>query len=86
MMPRDDGKTALTRVVQRHLDSSSPHRSPKRNKNTPPVKRSDNKEIGSLKSEKFNSFRRSVYVIRSSFLATFRGLVFCNTVQFSSYV
>ncbi|KAL5269962.1 hypothetical protein ACHWQZ_G003439 [Mnemiopsis leidyi] len=57
VMPRDDGKTALTRVVQRHLDSSSPHRSPKRNKNTPPVKRSDNKEIGSLKSEKFNSFR-----------------------------
>ena len=58
VMPRDDGKTALTRVVQRHLDSSSPHRSPKRNKNIAPVKRSDNKEIGSMKSEKFNSFRR----------------------------
>lgn len=56
VLPRNDGKTTLTRVVQRHLDASSPRHSPKRNKNSSP-KMADNKDSSGLKSEKYNSFR-----------------------------
>ena len=50
VMPRSDGKSTLTRVVQRHLDSSQQlQNSPKRSKGA---------EIESLSSERFNSFRR----------------------------
>ena len=50
VLPRGDGKSTLSRVVQRHLDAADRQlHSPKRVKD---------KEIESLSNERFNSFRR----------------------------
>lgn len=57
-MPRVDGKSALIRTVQRHIDAANLSQANSPRASPVPKKRKDGNNIESLRSEKMNSFRR----------------------------